>query len=313
MDVEIFLDAAYFGQFKVDKQIVRPRYPKLFDDVLKKWKMFGAHDYFSYACESFLAAFLRTLDKYDQTGLTFQGFINLIKKSSSVKALEEILNKDFRSEDLDSIMVGDLIASFGIEIFNAKTSEKFDNMCKLDSAINETQIVEMLDETFEEKFELGSSTMLAFVLLVLLFVRFYYLFKKADKYWLWLFKIQRERGRPTDLSLTKFVPALEKQLQQERFSVTDFLRWFIEEYVLNQAKEVYWEKSLATSGKPHSWFYVEGDVFRKERDFDPTFRSSRFESAFTIVKDLGLCRFNGHFTELTLDGIEMLRKFEVRL
>lgn len=155
--------------------------------------------------------------------------------------------------------------------------------------------------------------MLAFVLLILLYVRFYHFYKEADKYWIWLFQIQREGGRPTDLTLTKFVPALESKIEQGRFSVTDFLRWFIGEYVINQAKEVYWEKSLTTSGKPRSWFYVEGDVYRKERDYEPKFRSSRFESAFTILNDLGLCKFNGHFTELTQDGVKMLRKFQVRV
>ena len=311
MDVEIFLDSAYFRQFKVDKRIVKPHHPKLFDDVLKRWKMFCAHDYFSYACESFLAAFLRTLDRHDQTGLTFQRFIDLVKKGRSIKTLEEILHRNFGSKDLDSILVRDVIACFGIEEFNAKASKKFDNTCKLGSRINEALVEDKLFETFEERFELGRAMMLAFVLLVLLYVRFYYLHKEAKKYWIWLFRIQREGGRPTDLTVTKFVPALEKKLQKEGFSVTDFLRWFMKEYVINQAKEVYWEKSLATSGKPHYWFYFEGGVYRKERDYDPKFRSSRFASAFTILNDLGLCKFNGQFTKLTSDGIKMLRRFGV--
>lgn len=313
MDAEIFLDSAYFRQFQVDKRIVKSHYPKLFDDVLTKWKIFRAHDYFSYACESFLASFLRTLAKHDKTGLTFKGFINLVKEKPSAETLEKILLREFGSKDLNNIMVKDVIDCFGIETLNAEASEKFDAICRLSSAINEKRLVDKLVETFQERFELGCSMMFGFALLVLLYVRFYYLYKKVDKYWLWLFKIQREGDRPTDLTLTKFVPALEKKLQQERFSITDFLRWFMKEYVINQAKEVYWEKSLATYGKPRSWFYVEGGVYRKERDYNPKFRSSRFESAFTIAKDLGLCKFNGRLTELTPDGIDMLRRFGVRV
>jgi len=316
LDNLAFLDSAYYHQILTDGEIIQLEFPVLFDDVLQKWRMFRAHDYFAYACESYLSSFLRMLDVHERTGLSLDGFLSLIDDEQTIEILSKILGTRFHVTTPNEIMIQDVLSALASRImkrsmnnFLVQDSAIFDSVCTLSSEINERKIFDQLRKIFAQpqQFNLSEVSVLALALLLTLYARLLHLQKSANRYWRWMGG--HSVGRATDLSPYKFVSQAEQKLIQDDLSIFEFLRWFIENYIIKQHQEVRNEKMQGmTVARPVSWFHRDGEVFRLDRMHKPAVRSSRFESCFHILKDLGYCKFNGQYTELTTDGKALLEK-----
>jgi len=307
LESESFLNNVYFHQLLVDDNIVQLDFPTGFSDVLERWRMFRSHDYFSYACESFLSTFLVMLEIH--SGLSFERFIEFVDNKNSINHLSTLLHRQLKGNNLKDINVSEIIKSitslvFGtqVDIITAEVSEKFDSNCGLKSKLNEHHVVQKLEELFaSDVFDPHGAVMSAFLLLLLLYLRFYHYWKKADKYWRWLGSCTL-----TDLSPFRLVYDLEQKMKGS-LTVWGFLNWFIDSYVIQQAQEIYNEKALTgVFSRPISWFHKEDIMYVKDREYYPRHRNSRFSSCYTILKDLGLIEFAGQYAKLTKDGMSLL-------
>jgi len=311
LDEENFCNAAYFRQIVKDGRVIDLDIPDYFYDIIMRWRIFTSHDFFSYACESLFSAFLRTLEKYGQTGISLENFFSMISDDKSVEVLSSLLNVSFKNRTLKDIKINDVIADICRLTMGAHTStvtiqmsEEFDQKCDLKSPLNEYSLAKKLEHFFtSEDFDIHNAVMTCCLLLLLLYIRFYYHWKKSDKYWIWL-------GEHTgsDLSPYRLIYDLEHKMTEEDLTLFDFLTWLIKEYVINQANRISAEKSLNTlMPRPIFWFHQEGSVYVKDRDYSPRHRNSRFYSCYTILRDLGLSEFTGEYTKLTNDGAEFLQ------
>ena len=315
LDGQRFLDIAYFRQF-ISKGSVRDYvFPRQLDETLERWKMFRSHDYFSYACESLLNAFLESLDIHRITGLSFSGFLDLIDDVELAKEMSSILRAKFRVKSSKDVLVNDVLSKIHSLVtdhkphkFNSDISREFDSSCNLGSRINEQVLVTKLQNHFEsEDFNLSKSTVWALLVLLLLHARFYWRSKAKDMSWRWL--ILRSES---DLSPSNLVFQLEKKLLNPNYTLFDFISWIYRDHILTQAINIYNQKvGSSLYSRPISWFHQDGKMYRIDRLYSARFRNSRFNSCLTILNDLGLCRLSGSHHELTADGKDVLKKLGI--
>jgi hypothetical protein len=317
LESENFLNAMYFRQMIKNSHVINLAFPHSFDDVITRWRMFRAHDYFSYACESFLCALLKMLEINSQSGLTFEQFLKEIDNKNSIDCLSKFLGTQFTANSLKEITLIEVINGIGsntlgtpIHLVDAEKSQKFDSACNLNSKLSEFSIVKKLEQGFnQEVFDLQTTSILSSLLLLFLYLRFYHYGKEVDKHWTWLLDHTLH-----DLSPSRFLFDLGQKLKKNNFTLFEFLNWLIDSYVIQQAQEIYNEKALsAVFSRPISWFHKEGVSYVKDRGYYPRHRNSRFSSCHTILKDLGLSEYNGQYTRLTHAGLDLLKKLGIEV
>ncbi len=312
IDDREFINYTYFQQMSNDKRCVHVDLPDPLINIKEHWRMFAVHDYFSYACESFLSGFLTMLDihrRFDTSQL-----FEYVDNESASESVSSLLGVTIGQKSLEDILLLDAINLMISQLINNPnailspgTSKEYDDSCSLDSSLSELVLIDKIVDALDaEIFNICEVVLSASFLLLQLFVRNYHYWRNQNKYWKWL-------GSKTnhDLSPFRFVFELEQKLKDNSFSFLDFIKWIFNEYVMGQAQNVFIEKISRTGfSRPVSWFHIEGASFVKDRDYQPKYRSSRFDSCYTILKDLGLIEFDNN-SALTKDGKDLLRKLGI--
>jgi len=313
LESESFLDSIYYHQLLNDNTVIQLHFPDYFNDILERWRIFRAHDYFSYACESLLSAFLKMLDT--KSNLNFQQFIEFIDNKNTLNYLSTLTGTQVKGDSLKEVKISDIVNRISFLVCETTTnpltievSERFDNSCNLKSQLNEHMLTQKIDDAFESNvFNLHEVITPAFLLLFLLYLRFYHYWKRANVYWRWLGGLTLH-----DLSPFRILYDLEQKLRED-FTLLDFINWFVESYVIHQAQEIYNEKALSGGfSRPVSWFHKEGTIYVKDRDYFPRHRNSRFDSCYIILKDLGLSEFID-YARLTKDGMNLFEKLGIEV
>lgn len=307
IDEVMFLDSIYFGQFKKGMKIISIRFPQYLNDVVEKWRLLRCHDYFSYACETLLTVFLKALDAHRMDGLSFEDFMAILdekrisdklgtilhQRSSKVLSLNAALNQ------LTMISTSDKKSTF-----SSSTSKMFDEKCRLELSINESNLLRKVEKEAESNRATPISQVATSVTaLLVLFARFYHKHSSNDSNWSWLRKMTE-----TDLSPYHLIKDLEPKVFDPNFSIHDFLFWIYKEYIIKQSETVFYGKINSLYSIPKPFFHKDKNAYRVDRLYSPRFRDSRFSSSFSILRDLNLCKKSGAFYKLTLDGDALLER-----
>ncbi len=313
LNEDTFLDTAYFRQFETPKTVENLSFSSQLGYTVERWKMFRNHDFFAYSCESLFSAFLLTLDIHRATGLSFPSFINLVDSPKMLQQLSSVLHEKVNAKSLKEVLLRQILLKLCFTMtgkkfskFDLNTSRDFDSLCTLSSKMNENSLSDNLKSHFDsEVFDLHKVIVLASLMLLTIYARFYWRLKTKNRSWTWL--INRTES---DLSPTRLVFQLEQKLSNPDYTLFDFVSWIFKDYVLTQAVSVYNQKvGSSLYSRPISWFHQDGKTYRIDRiPMKPRFRNSRFYSCVNILSDLGLCDFVDDHYRLTADGMHLLEK-----
>lgn len=305
-----FLDLCYFEQVSTSGTTHSVSIPNSLIDVKNHWKLFRAHDYLAFTSEVLLSCFLRFINQKPYRGATKDEFLSQISDSALTKQFISLSHVQISSENVFDLpfskVVDSLSVVLGIPSFTSKpfqNSKTFDARVNISSAMNEFKIAGILEESVNG--QMNETTVYASwpILLILLYMRFLWMQEKGDNLWKWLVS-----NTASDLSPARFINTVYSENRKANFTLGDFVHWFSDEYVINQAFRIYQEKSTSINSKPKSWFHKEGEYFKRDRDYTAKHRNNRFESTITILEDLGLLRNLPNVIELTPDGNLILGK-----
>ncbi|KER05481.1 hypothetical protein AAA799E16_01874 [Marine Group I thaumarchaeote SCGC AAA799-E16] len=97
----------------------------------------------------------------------------------------------------------------------------------------------------------------------------------------WLKRLEKQ-----DVGVLEFTTFVSQQINQD-CNLRDFVRNFIQKYVILQAESIYKDK-IRASTNPKCWFHKEGANYLKDRDYKANHRNIRFPSAVSLLHDLDL-------------------------
>ncbi|MCW3999511.1 MAG: hypothetical protein NWE93_04675 [Candidatus Bathyarchaeota archaeon] len=313
---QVFLDILYFRQYLLDENATDYSCPQPLEDTLDKWKQFRAHDYFSFACETFLCCFLKQLSINKKDGLSLEQFVALFNTQQSIDELNKSIISNFKGEPSDlqlTRIINFLIKSVLSDQseWDRNTSLEFDLKCNLLVEYNESALIQ---ELYKEV-RAGTSDLVwhltqASVVLLLIYLRFYWRLTSTNESWRWLIIQSKDRSREkTDLGVARFVNELTIKLENQ-FSLKDFVFWISHDYIITQAITInnVKERNSSLYNLPKTWFHEDGSVYRLDRDYTPRLRNSRFSTCTSILDDLGLTTTDNGIHELTIDGKIWLKK-----
>jgi len=309
-----FLDMCYFGQTCGAGRAHNFVIPKALAETASMWKVFRAHDYLAYSCEVILSCFLEFLSEKPHIGGTLDDFLAEVASKELVGRLRELTKASVPNKTATEIQMREILngitVSLGLGEFGGReveASKEFDAKVRVSSSFSEFQVMEMLEEVVQAgEFNREEVYSPVCALLISIYIRFFSQHATASKLWRWM--IKHTGG---DMSPARFVNDFQVRMKAARFSLADFMERFTKEYVVEQAKQVYLEKSASIYSKPRSWFHVEGMFFKPDREYWARHRNTRFDSATTILEDLGLVKIGGGAIELSEDGKQLLNKLGV--
>lgn len=308
-----FLDACYYGQMRENKTVFSVDLPEVFTEAVARWKIFRAHDYLAYSAEAILHQFLEFIAE-EPSGGTFDDFIDRLAIPEALKVIKKLTKATLNNADFSKTSIKDMLDSIskaqGLSAFTdneIELSKEFDKRVLLTSNYCEYNSIKMMENYFDEKTPQLEATLASWIpLLLSIYIRFLWVAKTKQKSWLWL---TRHTNDARGLSPATFTAHLEVLIKQD-ISLVTFMRWFVENYVVEQAKRVYEEKSLSFQYKPRCWFHKEEDRYVKDREYEPRHRNARFESAVNILEDLGMIRVEESTLELTENCHKLLAILE---
>jgi len=286
---EAFRKIVYFHNF--GERIYKP-IPEL-NDNLEFWRMFEARQYFVYALESIFAEITNILYKKKLT------FTALLEKLFINEIFSEFSNKT--GVDLSpSITLKKLIKS----LRKGKTSEEFDKICGLDSALNEEFLYQEIDHKIYGP-EYIQCLPYSLTLLIFLYLRFNYYRVKKPLYWKFA-----QIGGETSLSMDKFFHELEDSVSRN-VTIEDFMVHVIKEFIIDQHRRVAIAK-LSWYKNDTFHFYYDGDYFNGTRRSDPKMNAPKFVNTVNILYDLGMIESKDNAFFLTEKGKRSLREYETK-
>lgn len=305
-----FLDACYYGQIREKKEVFQVYFPKPFAETVSRWKIFRAHDYLAYSAEALLSQFLKLIAE-EPSGATKEDFVNTLTSREAFSLFKSQINLELAADDFSQVTLRNLLdlisEAQGVSVFTknpGEVSQQFDKKVLLTSKHSEYTAIKTTEKYFEEKSSRPELTVASWLtLLASIYERFFWVSKTKQS--LWGEFLIRQTNLSHGLSPATFVASCENLFEKD-VSLLDFVKWFVEEYVIEQARHVYEEKSFSFQYKPRCWFHKEGDRYLKDRDYQPGHRNARFESAISILEDLGLIIVNASSIELSTDGTELL-------
>ena len=290
-----FLDAMYFKQIKTEKTIVNISIPKKLEDISKKWKIVKAHDSYALASETVLQIFLEFLQNDIIKGKNIEEFYQKAVVNID-KELCEILeiNKKFSKESIQNL-VQTILKENNIHQTSdlIEQSKQYDTTISMSSKINEQKIIQNIEELLDLDYSDIPKTMANSILLVLLTgLRFISIINSDENSIKWLKRLEKQ-----DTGVLEFTNFVLEQIKQN-MSLADFVRNFIEKFVIIQAESIFKDK-IRSSTNPKCWFHKEGAKYIKDRDYEAKHRSIRFPSAVSLLHDLDLLDSTEEFVKCT--------------
>lgn len=306
-----FLDACYFGQMRENGDAFSANIPAVFNETVARWKLFRAHDYLAYSAEAILHSFLEFLSEVPSGG-TVNDFLNRLSALDALKVIRELTGARVKKIGFSNTSLREILDSMsqaqGLDVFagnEIEVSQKFDRKVLLSSDYSEYVSIKMMEEYFGEESPRNEARLASWIpLLFSTYMRFLWVYKTKQKAWGWLI---RHTNEGHGLSPATFIVTLEGLIKKDG-TIADFVRWFVEDYVVKQAEQVYENKSLSFQYKARCWFHKEEDRYVKDREYEPGHRNTRFESTINILEDLGMIKVKGSTFEPTRDGHRFLAK-----
>lgn len=308
LDSQNFLNASYFNEIINDGKISKINIPNELIEISQKWKLVKAHDNLSLTTESILQCFLQILNENLSQGISLDEFFDLTLQESG-KQISNILKIDEKENLLKNDLKNILKLIFqSDEVFFdisdiEKSSLEFDKNVLISSKISELTCIANLDELISKK-ELDIPKIVANGILLVLqtAIRFAWRVESQDDAIRWVMRL--EKG---DIGIAEFTNYVRQILESEKLSLEDFIRKFIQKYVIFQAEDVYKDK-IRTSPNPKCWFHKEGNNYVKDRDYKARHRSIRFPSAISLLNDLELVNSSENLLDCSDKGHQMLSR-----
>jgi hypothetical protein len=307
-----FLDACYYGAMELEGKAIPAEFPPVLMDAVERWRMFRAHDYLAYAAEAILTTFLDYIDENQIDGATREGFLQSITSPNVMKILQAKLGDDLadNAEELQLIHLIDrmgertAVANFSNNSITA--SKEYRHTANILFPVGE-HCTSLAIETALDEHPRDHNVVFANVALLLIggYMRLLHEREHQTPAWRWI--TARTSG---DLSPARFIQETHDIILSGNATLQDFLHSFVNKYVLDHAYEVYLEKSrYTTTSRPRRWFHQEGDFYFRDREWPNAYhRSNRFESATSILHDLGLVRRIEDVIESIPEGQAWLKK-----
>mgnify|MGYP000415597392 CR=1 FL=1 len=292
----VFRNIIFYSQFSDGRKIYRFDFSK-FKDIKQRWRFFQFHEYFAYALETILHAFIKEL-KLREEGLTKNEFLKVV--SDYKKIVEEKLSTRVKDKRMIDI-INDTLMLYGCEKFGKNSSLIFDQRCTLSSKLNEENLRIEIEYLINENGNSPKLIGLSIVLLILLFIRFYHFYNSSDRAYVWFHDISAG-----ELSLKALTDDIKHRLND--FTLEDFLRHILDLVIFYHNTVAY--NKLVYGNDTFRFKEISGRYFFV-RDFEPTWRNTRINGVLGILEDLGLCETSENTRSVTDDSIKILRNHGV--
>lgn len=271
----------------------------------KKWKIVKAHDNYALASEAILQIFLEFLqqdairgknidDFYDKCITDIDVEINQLLKTSKTfkkepvrKLIQTILKENNIEDNLDLL----------------QQSKQYDQIIKISSKINEHLFVEHIEALVDsDNPDILKTVTNSILLIILTGLRFISIINSNENSTKWLKRVEKH-----DVGVLEFTNFVSDQINKNK-NLDDFIREFIQKFVILQAEYVYKGKLRSNTANPKCWFHKEGSNYVKDREYYATHRNIRFSSAISLLHDLDILNKTDDSTTCTKQSQKILKK-----
>ena len=289
---DVFRDAVYFGQAS-DGETVSDLNLKGFEEITSRWRLFQLHEYLTYALESLLHALISQLKRKDE-GLSIDDFLALIVTPSVALASKLMVKEPTTFEEL----VGLVLKEFGVDELSQETSLEFPKRCNLQSPFSEKLAFKALQKA-NKSGDLKEIVANSMAILTLNYIRSFHLLSSVDPVTLWF-----NNRAIVDWSPVFF--AQEIKSKASKWSIDYLVRYYFKS-IVERHDLIAYEKLLA--GNDTFRFEEKAGRLRFKMDIYPNYptqRSSRMDSAVSVLEQLGLIETQSSVKTLTTDGERFL-------
>ena len=296
----MFLDACYFGTIETEDGLISANIPKNLKAQATRWKVLRAHDYLTYAAEVVFEAWLDYLETNERDA-TISNFVKNALSSTTLEKLES--NCDINDVDPStpfSTLLNGIWPNATVEdvVYGEEKAS-----VSMDDSVSEHNLDAALTSAKEEKDWPEVHAQWPRLTLAMA-LRFGSPKEKEPDAWSWMASHTEK-----DLSPARFLKKI-KELLWESATVEDFISWFIQQYVINQAMEVRNQRSSG-SNLGRGWFEKRGGHWEKTRDYSAGHWSARFNSARSVLRDLAYLNPNPKENNITADGLGALEEAKI--
>ncbi len=286
---DLFRNIIFFNQIKNDQLILNFDNRNL-DDILIRWRYFQFHEYFTYIFETLLWCFLKKMDE-KKDGLLLDDFFDEINKV--IEVIEKTLQIETSNQKINEIFCN-ILKKFNIEKFSRDSSQRFDQLCRIDSEINEQFLFEQINENMIKN-NINETIGFAFSLLLIIILRFYQYINLIDEINLWIYNRAIQ-----DISLINII---ENDSIIEEKSIVSFIKHIYT--IIRENHDIIAFDKLYSGSYTLRYKEIHGRYFL-ENIYEPTLRSTRLHSVLNILYDLSCITIINDKYELTVKGKEIL-------
>jgi hypothetical protein len=290
------LDACYYGTIIADGTPLEAEVPPGLAETAACWKALQAHDYFRYATESALKAWLAYLKETDEADVTLEAFKQQARAAAVCDRMTALLDSDFDLgpttplRSLVSAMWPDATAG------QLVAREPISPVPMTHAASEHT-----LDATLRTALS-GRDWIDVYaawpLLLIALALRYAAPSGPDGEAWTWLSSRTQD-----DLSPVRFNSHLRAHIEDE-ISVGEFIDWVIDRYIIERGVEI--AAGKGGSGGSRGYFEQTGAGWRHVREHSPGHWGARFGSAVSVLRDLALLDPDSSTEEVTAAGKTLL-------
>jgi hypothetical protein len=313
--------AVYYRKIYTDKdRVVKFKVLKALDEIVTRWRSFQAHDYFSFALESFFTIWLEIMFANQGQRLTIPQFMDCMDNKEFLSALKGLLGFRFSGTSMRDLKVEQLITALlkkaGLSGFSAQNSAAFDRIIGLEHDLSEENIEDKIWGRYKTGGQHSQWCAETIVLLLILYTRFYYQFLQGQNQPGWDRYEAFSSQSTSDLGLPRcyWMFPLGELMQM---SVYDFLVNILNHNVIQQAltmreerrRDLVWFSEAGFSGlgeiAPMTQAYqyhFSFDSFRAYRN------TSKLANALAMLSDIKYATNNNGFWQLTREGRNRLQK-----
>ncbi len=245
-------------------------------DWFQRWQMVQLRHFFTFGLQSLWGAFLLHLRDQDY-GLTLEDFIAW----ALTQLPTELSAKEF------SAYLGQLTEEVGLAGGWQQAAPDFDQYCKQAAPQNEYALYEDARKHHADKAVLFRR---GIQILAQIFLRFYPQYKAANPVW-------RELAEQERLPLLQYFQELDGLLNQDNFSLADWLSWIYREHILGQHEFIALQKLRYQNYDTFKFHYRDGAFhwpFATPDKYAEPIRLAnlRLFNATSLLNDLGLLQID---------------------
>lgn len=323
-DIELgqaFRLAMYYQKNYTDKKrIVDFKVIGSLDEIVVRWRSFQAHDYFSFALESFFVIWLETMFANPSQRLTLSQFMEHLDNKDFLTALKRLLGIRFSVTSLRELkmdtLFNALLKNVGLPGFSAQNSVAFDKAIGLEHELSEEKMEDGIWERYKAGDQHAEWCAEALTLLLVLYIRFYYQHLQGPNHPGWNRYEAVSSQSESDFGLPRFywMFPLGELMQM---SVYAFLVKVLNHNIIQQSltireerrRDLIWfsEAGFAGLGEiaPLTQTYQYHFSFENYRFYRNT---SKLNNVLTILSNIEYATDKNGFWQLTREGRKRLQK-----